>query len=303
MKALIVGYGSIGKRHARILKKLGHEVAIVTKQEDINEIYFHSIEEALRIFCPSYIVICNATIDHFTTINKLAEQKYTGDILVEKPIFHELRDMPDNEFKNIFVGYNLRYHPLIIKLKRLLKNEIILSTNVYVGQYLPDWRPEQDHKTSYSASSNQGGGVLKDLSHEFDYIFWMLGEWKCLASIGGRIGDLTIDSEDIYSIIMETKLCPVLTVQMSYFDKLKQRKIIVNTANNHIEADLIKSSLKINGIEEIIECHTDKTYMDMHNSYLNKEFSLLCSYENALEVLDLIAKIEIANKHIWIRND
>jgi len=102
---------------------------------------------------------------------------------------------------------------------------------------------------------------------------------------------------------METKLCPVLTVQMSYFDRQKQRKIIINTADNHVEADLIKGSLKINGIEEIIECHADKTYLDMHDAYLNRELDQLCSYTNALEVMELIAKIEIANKHIWIRNE
>ena len=79
-------------------------------------------------------------------------------VLIEKPISNDLDNIKSFDFikDNIFVGYNLRYHPCINFIKDLLTQEIILSTNIYVGQYLPDWRPNRAYKTTYSSDYKKG---------------------------------------------------------------------------------------------------------------------------------------------------
>ena len=56
-KSLIIGAGSIGLRHIKILKSLSHEVRVVTKRKDLKfPVYPNSIN-ALNNFDPDYIII------------------------------------------------------------------------------------------------------------------------------------------------------------------------------------------------------------------------------------------------------
>ena len=89
IKALIVGYGSIGKRHHKILSKMSiiDEVRIFTSQRNLGKNFFNTIEESLD-FNPDYIIICSETQDHLSQFTYLKENyKKDCKILIEKPIF------------------------------------------------------------------------------------------------------------------------------------------------------------------------------------------------------------------------
>ena len=89
----------------------------------------------------------------------------------------------------IYVGYNLRFHPLLKYLKKYLSqsNDKLLSVNIYAGSYLPDWRKNTNYVKSYSASKRKGGGVELDLSHEIDYASWLFGKFNILEIINSKI--------------------------------------------------------------------------------------------------------------------
>ena len=96
-------------------------------------------------------------------------------VLIEKPLFHKFYNI--NLRKNqYFIGYNMRFNPLIQKLKKLIKKNKIWNVNIICSSFLPNWRKQKYFK-SYSAIKRKGGGVLLDLSHELDYTKFLFGNW------------------------------------------------------------------------------------------------------------------------------
>ena len=161
MSVLVIGYGSIGVRHVEILKEMEFEVSVLTKQKGLPERTFHSLKDALSFNSPDYVIIANKTCEHYFTLKNLAEIGFEGTVLVEKPLFHKIFVLPQHKFKGAWVGYNLRFHPLIQKLRRIIEKEPAISVQVIAGQYLPHWRPATDYRLSYSARRQEGGGCFE----------------------------------------------------------------------------------------------------------------------------------------------
>jgi predicted dehydrogenase len=301
MKALIIGYGSIGMRHARILSSLGCDVGVFSRRSIDFPLVFNGLDAALKLHNPGYIVIANTTAEHQFTLQQLVNLGYAGYVLVEKPIFATVCEMPKHNFAGIWVGYNLRFHPIVQYLKKWLKEESAISAHAYVGQYLPEWRPSTDYRKSYSADTTQGGGVLRDLSHELDYLGMLLGGWERVASIGGHFSTLEINSDDHYAILMQSKRCHVIALQVSYLDRVPQRNITINAKNSTIIADFSKGIINDNGQIVNFTCERDSTYLDMHKAILRGSFEDLCTVEHAQDVMSLIAASERASMNkTWI---
>lgn len=303
MKALVIGFGSIGARHANILKDLNCEVSVVTKQNIDTYSKFVSIKQALEFKNFDYVVVANKTNEHYTSLRELEESNYSGVILVEKPLFDCYYAYQPNSISNIYVAYNLRFHPLIMKLRSLLINDPVISCQAYVGQHLPQWRPKRDYRKTYSAKSSEGGGVLLDLSHELDYLSWIFGPWKRLTALGGKLSDLEIDCEDVVSVLMETEKCPILSLQMNYLDRIPKREIIVNTNQSSIHIDLIKGNIKTNGEIENFKIDRNYTYKKQHLAIINNDNQNLCSFGEGQVVIDQIQAINESISHhkgVWI---
>ena len=152
MKVLIIGFGSIGKRHYEVLSKLSkvQSIDLVTKQDIQEKVCYKNLEVVDNINQYDYFVISSETNKHFEQLKFLKENVKNKLIFCEKPLFESKKDF---EIKNnkIFVGYVLRFHPLLEKLKEFVKNENIILVNAQCGQYLPSWRPNTDYKNCYSA--------------------------------------------------------------------------------------------------------------------------------------------------------
>ena len=119
---LISGYGSIGRRHANILSKLVSKknITILTNQKLSN---FRTIKtlKKLNEVDPYYIVICNPTSDHINKIRFIEKNCRNKFVLVEKPLFSKPNKINIKKNK-YYVGYNLRFNPIINFLKK--KNKI-----------------------------------------------------------------------------------------------------------------------------------------------------------------------------------
>ena len=294
MNALVIGYGSIGQRHVRLLNEFGCKTAVISNRQVDYAPLYSEIKDGLTGHKPEYVVIANSTGEHFRAFAELVELGYNGTVLVEKPLFHCVQESKPNDFLQTYVAYNLRFHPFVQRLKALLAGEKIISVLAYVGQYLPDWRPQRDYRQSYSAKKELGGGVLRDLSHELDYLIWLLGGWKRLAAQGGHFSPLEINSEDVIALIMETPRCPVVSAQLNYLDRMTRRFLVVNTAEHTIEADLIRGTLTIDNSIEKFNIEKDMTYRQMHKSILEGGCESLCSLEEGVEVMRLIEAVEIS---------
>jgi predicted dehydrogenase len=186
MKVLIIGIGSIGKKHAKALKTIQPDTEIVAlrsykeakKFAGITNIY--SLKEIGKQI-PDFAIISNPTSEHIKTISQLIE--YNIPLFIEKPLYSSLNinETGDSINENgifTYVACNLRFLDSIQFVKEQLsqsKNKRLNEVNVYCGSYLPDWRPGVDFRKNYSANPGLGGGVHLDLIHELDYIYWLFG--------------------------------------------------------------------------------------------------------------------------------
>ncbi len=300
MNVVVVGAGSIGSRHQRILKQLGHQVSVVSAHSPNAE--FKSLSDALERQSFDYVVIASQTSQHFHDFSTLIRNKFKGRVLIEKPLFEKPYRLKSNLFSLAAVGYNLRFHPAIIWLKDTLpKLGHLSSANFYVGQHLPTWRPDTDYRRSSSAQDTSGGGVLRDLSHELDLAQHLFGDWQRLTAIGGKFSDLEITTDDTFSILISATNCNVVSVHLNYLDQIKQRDITINGNNGTISVDLVGNCAKFNDLEVKFSVSADDSYTAQHLAVIAKDSQDICTLGDALKVVDTIEAIEIAaKKQKWV---
>lgn len=289
---LVIGLGSIGERHARLLRGRGHRVAVVSRRDGAD---YRTIAAAVRAEAPGYAVICTETADHARAITELAAASFTGRLNVEKPLFARPQPIPADSFASVHVAYLLRCHPALRRLKDWLGDTEVLSAQIYVGQYLPDWRPGRDYRQTASASTAAGGGVLRDLSHELDYAHWLLGPWTRLTALGGHWSTLEIDADDTFVILSEHARCRAATLHLNYLDRRLRRQIVLNTADHSFELDLIAGTLRRDGDEpEFFAPDRDAMIERMHDEILAGGTDHLASLADGMAVMAMMAAAERA---------
>jgi predicted dehydrogenase len=299
--ALVVGYGSIGRRHVRVLNELGCETAVVSRRPLDFVPHFATVSEALSTKAADYVVVANETSAHRSAVEELLTNGYAGKLLVEKPLGQLSDTALSAAFEIAAVGYNLRFHPVMMALADAIADQRLLAMQAYCGQWLPDWRPGTDYSASYSADAARGGGVLRDLSHELDYVLWLGGSWRRVAGFGGRIGPLDIRSDDYWSLLLELDGCPSVSVQINYLDRPGRRQVIVNTADHTYSADLIRGTLECDGRTQTFDIEADHTYRAQHRAILAGDTARLCHFAQGHRVMQLIAASEkAASQGCWI---
>lgn len=209
-RLLIVGHGSIGKRHLRIARETlpNADIRILRHQScaetpEFADGCFSNMDLACA-FAPQAAIIANPAPFHLGTA--LAMAAIGCHLLVEKPLSHKASIVEPllektRERKLILqVGYNLRFLPSLKQFRERIHTGAIgrvLSVRCEIGQYLPSWRPEADYRQGVSARQELGGGVLLELSHELDYLRWIFGEVDWVNAWLGRQSALEIDVEDM----------------------------------------------------------------------------------------------------------
>lgn len=208
-RILIVGFGSIGKRHLRLARQIlpNADIRILRHQpesevpEYANGVFFR-MQEAID-FAPQIAVIANPAPLHIATAHSFAIAG--AHLLVEKPLSNsltgvvQLLEICRQQRLSLLTGYNLRFDTSLQHFRNLLNDHIIgrvLSVRCEVGQFLPDWRPGSDYRHGVSAQRKLGGGVLLELSHELDYLRWIFGEVEWVHAILSRQSTLELDVED-----------------------------------------------------------------------------------------------------------
>jgi predicted dehydrogenase len=214
-RILIVGLGSIGKRHLRLARELLPDADIrVLRHKASNEMHeysngsFSSIEESIA-FAPQIAVIASPATFHIATAQALAEAGV--HLLIEKPLSASLNGVTQlletcqTQGVVLLAGYNLRFLPSLQRYRDLLSESVIgkvLSVRCEIGQYLPSWRPESDYRQGVSARHELGGGALLELSHEIDYLRWIFGEVNWVKASLSRQSSLEINVEDTAHLIL-----------------------------------------------------------------------------------------------------
>jgi predicted dehydrogenase len=244
--------------------------------------------------------VATETSGHAEALRELSEAGFRETVLVEKPIFSHAGPAPDYPFASLCVGYNLRFHPVMTALAARLRGQQAITVSAHVGQDIRDWRPGRDHRTTASATVAAGGGVLRDLSHELDYLLWLFGPWQRVAALGGSSGARQIEVDDHVNLLLEMQGSQAVQVHMDYLDRPGLRKIRVNLVDETIEADVAGGRLTVNGVSTEYPAERDQSYRDMHIAAV-KGLPPICSLSEGLAVMDLIDASERAlQSRAWV---
>lgn len=302
-RALVIGYGSIGQRHARVLGALGVEVAVVSRRtaEGMMTVY-RDVDAALTARTPDIAVVADETARHRASLAALRAGGFAGPVLVEKPLFE--RVMPDDARTEgtVFVGYNLRFHPLARALKEWLAGKRAIAAHLHVGQHLADWRPGRDHRTGYSAKAELGGGVLRDLSHELDLALWLFGSLCRVAALGGASGLLGTEADDHQAVLAAFERCPAATITMNALDRPAHRGVHVSTDGGAATLDFLAGTLVAEGRKTLRAApERDHTYIEQHRAFLAGGAAPLCTYDEGLAAIRFVEAVERAQTaRTWI---
>jgi predicted dehydrogenase len=190
---------------------------------------FHALDEALAER-PDVVLVTNPTSLHVQTALRALE---TGaHVFIEKPVSNTLDGVPrllkQAQDRVVMVGYNLRFHPGLQRLRQLLHRGAIgkpLSVRAEVGEYLPAWHPWEDYRRSYSGRKELGGGAVLTFSHELDAVYWLLGEPASVTAVTAHVSALEIDTEDVAEIVLTFPSGALASIHLDYVRRPARRQV------------------------------------------------------------------------------
>ena len=252
-----VGLGSIAKRHIKnvcdYISSCGSTYSIDLYRSNLD----HPIAEEIQpLVAASYlysgevqrdydmVFITNPTSLHLETAVKF--RPHTKALFIEKPVFDGL-DVDEDIIKALdeipsYQPCPLRYNPVLQYVKQNIDVTKVVSVRAMSSSFLPDWRPGQDYRQTYSAHTDMGGGVDIDLIHEWDYLTWIYGMPTQCLGIVGTFSNLEIDSNDTALYIAKNDKM-TFELHLDYFGRKTQRTLDIFTHDDTIQCDLIAGTI------------------------------------------------------------
>ncbi|MGH9865423.1 MAG: Gfo/Idh/MocA family protein, partial [Candidatus Acidiferrales bacterium] len=258
MKILVIGCGSIGRRHAQNLRNLGvddlvlHDVDGAREENLARELQVRCVDTLGRAYDehPDAVLICAPTSLHLELATEALE--HDCHLFIEKPISHSMAgvdgflDEVENRKRMLLVGYNFRFDPLVKTVREWLdegRMGRVISARFHFGSYLPWRHPWEDYRAGYGARKDLGGGVILDAIHELDLALWMFGQPETVYCAGGRYSDLEIDVEDVAEILL-SYLDKIVSIHLDSVQRPAERCCKITGTDGQICADLFARTLR-----------------------------------------------------------
>ncbi|WCE31184.1 Gfo/Idh/MocA family protein [Vibrio sp. SCSIO 43137] len=315
-KVAVIGLGNIATRHRRNLKQLFPEATLFAMSasgrvpnETVEncDIVATSIEELIDKEVELVIVASPATF-HARHAVPLIEAGIPT--LIEKPVTADNKDskiLSDTVSKHstpVAIGYCLRYLPSAKVVKSVLdENKLgcLYNSFVHIGQYLPDWRPSKDYRSSVSANAELGGGALLELSHEVDYSRWLLGTLNLQHALLRSSAELALDVEDMADITLTAEDGSVVQLHLDFMQRTANRHCRFIGSQGCLEWDLIRNEVAYvaGGEEKILysdpEWDKNQMYLEMIKDFLRLirgEDNQCVLIDDAAETVALIEQVK-----------
>ena len=316
MKILIIGFGSIAKKHIANLKIISPDVKISVlcrtgKKRDVSglERLFFYVDDAIA-WGPNYIIIASPATYHANDVFSFAALNIP--MLVEKPLTSELSEaisLLDKCDLSLHVGYQLRFSDAF-KVVREWLNKIgkLHFARLEVGQYLPHWRPDTPVDEMVSSQKHLGGGVLLELSHEIDLTIALVGmPTKVVAVKSGR-SHLNLDVEDNVELVLSYVDDSQVSIHLDMlqykpcrtnkwigeFGQLEwdiiNNKVSLYGKNGRLEQDFLGSDTSDNRLQRQLEALMDGNY----------EYAMAADGLKVLYVIDAAKRSISCDKGVYL---
>lgn len=306
---LIVGFGSAGRRHFRNLRELGYSEFIFyrthkgTLEDDEPSDWptFTNLEAALALQ-PTVAVIANPTSLHLDVAIPAA--RAGCHLFIEKPLSHtlegcsELSALVEGQNLITMVGFQFRFHPLLISLRRQLQAGRIgsvLSARAEWGEYVADWHPWEDYRHSYSTRPDLGGGTILTLIHPIDYLYWLFGSVREVHASARSVPSLkTQIRDDIAEIILEFESGVLGQVHLDYVQRPPVHTLTVVGDQGRADFDYHAGSLLWHFKDGTEETQSLPPNFERNHMFLNEmEHFLGCVTERKATTVPLSEGIDV----------
>ncbi|WP_057830865.1 Gfo/Idh/MocA family protein [Colwellia sp. TT2012] len=312
----VIGLGNISQRHRKNLKMSYPNATILamsasgrqpnSKVENADKIVYSL--EALIDEKPYFSIIASPATLHSSHAIPLI--KAGIPVLIEKPVTVKsadaiaLLDIAKLHNTPVAVGYCLRYLSSAPIIKQLIENKTIgyiYNASINIGQFLPHWRPTKDYRESVSANAHLGGGALLELSHELDYLQWILGDMDFHYAHLRNSTELQLDVEELADIVLVSKTGCVCNIHLDFIQKQPQRKCSFIGSKGRLDWDLLNNTITLHTLEgdktlySQPEWDKNKMYLDMladFDSLINHKENQCPTLFQACKTITLIEKIK-----------
>ena len=304
-KVLIIGTGNIAIRHFQnILKlKITNQIKILSRfssarniSKNVKNCIITDMQKA-RKFNPNFILICSPSSLHIADIIKFITIFPLAKIFCEKPLTNKYKKINKIEKKSadkVYVGYQLRFNKLVLKLKSIIKKKIygkVLSYKFITGQDIKDWRPNKKLINTVSINSKLGGGVMLELSHEIDLSLFLFGKPKNIFCKNKKSKYKNFDVEDNSNIFFEYENY-ISTICIDMFNPIKKRDLYVTFDKAYVHINFINNQIIIYKKNIIINKKIiSNDYEDMIKNFFKKNRSINFSNFKTAALVNKVVEI------------
>ena len=290
-KVAVIGLGNIAKRHRKNLKQLYPDCTLFAMSASGRQPEQTAPDSDQRIASVDALIdrkvdmVIVASPATYHARHALPLIRAGVPVLIEKPVVTESGDLEallqaSQYYQTpVAVGYCLRYLSSAQKMHQLLQAQVIgrlYNASVEIGQYLADWRPYKDFRTTVSAKAELGGGALFELSHELDYSRWLLGELDIKAAVLRSSEELQLEVEDCVDLLAVSEQGVVTSIHLDFLQRAVHRRCRFTGSSGSLEWDLIENSIVFSdqhGSQILYQepgWDKNRMYLDMIRDFENK---------------------------------
>lgn len=258
---VVIGGGSIGKRHARNLMSLGHSQITIIETDSaqaraLTEAGFSVEPDLTAAFAPHIdaVLVCSPSIFHLEHTRAAIDAG--KHVFVEKPLATSMDGVDDlvtaaEEAGLVaMVGFNMRFRDGFLRAKSLLESGGIgkpLAARANASFYLPHYHPDKDYRTRYQAQKNLGGGVVLDDIHELDYLSALFGPVTKVFAVVQRLSHLEMDVEDFAAITLWHQSGVITQLQLDFLQHVYRRALEVTGSQATLTLDHNSGEIRVYG--------------------------------------------------------
>lgn len=262
MKFLVIGCGSIGRRHLRNLasiragellafdvepaqlKKVRGIMPGIKASDDLGELWKQRPDA------------CLVTVPTSFHVRYAVEAAKRGcHLFIEKPLSGNDRGL--DKFSELvrknrlvtFIGYNYRFNLCVLRIRNILKEKKlgrVISAHSHFGSYLPTRHPGEDYRKGYGARKSLGGGVILDaLSHHFDLWCFLFGKPLEAVSAHGKHSGLELDVEDCADVLVRFSGGVTAGLHANFLERPVRNDLEIIGEEGTLRCDLVRSEVSL----------------------------------------------------------
>lgn len=308
----IIGLGSIGLRHLEALQSLGVNDFFHYKTGNGSKVIPESVQSQLSVVSDiaglevvDAIIIANPTALHGKAINDIVH--LGKPLFIEKPLTDSIEDdvqlqqLLRNYPQRVQIGFCLRFHPVILKVKEILEQgtigEIYFS-RLDVGQYLPSWHPYADYSKEYFSLKSLGGGAIRTLSHEIDLALFFFGQPVSVNGLVLQLSDLKIEVDDYSSIFLKYP-ASVVNLNIDFLSRRTIRRGVIMGTKADLHYDIIENKLDIvgnDGKQLSFDIPKADIYVEQMRDFMDKKSVNYANMEDSNILINIVEKVEQNSK-------